>query len=226
MSYRITLNISQPLEWYYEYQIYICMLPFLFLQVWENIREMYARLVAQSCPTLWDPIDCSQPGTSRREYWSGLPSSPAGDLPDLGIEPMTPAMQVDSLSSEPPGKPQNSLAKFNSFFFNWAKSKKKTRHGSSVLTSSPPWEWHSWAHQSVWPPCKYATQRETRWRFLFYQPLREKLWILADTDGSLGEKDQKAHWARVAPETSVTHWASELKCTLCWLQRCRVPSMN
>ena len=31
----------------------------------------------------------------------------AGDLPDSGIEPGTPALQVDSLPAEPQGKPNN-----------------------------------------------------------------------------------------------------------------------
>ena len=44
-------------------------------------------------------------GFSRQEYWSGLPCPPPGDLPDPGIEPMSPALQVDSLPTEPPGKP-------------------------------------------------------------------------------------------------------------------------
>ena len=42
---------------------------------------------------------------SRQEYWSGLPFPSPGDLPDPGIEPGSPALQVDSLPSEPPGKP-------------------------------------------------------------------------------------------------------------------------
>ena len=46
---------------------------------------------------------------SRQEYWSGLPSSPPGDLPNPGIEPRSPTLQVDSLLSEPPGKPKNSV---------------------------------------------------------------------------------------------------------------------
>ena len=42
---------------------------------------------------------------SRQEYWSGLPCPPPGDLPNLGMEPRSPALQTDSLPSEPPGKP-------------------------------------------------------------------------------------------------------------------------
>ena len=36
---------------------------------------------------------------------SGLPFPPPGDLPDPGIKPRSPALQADSLPSEPPGKP-------------------------------------------------------------------------------------------------------------------------
>ena len=51
---------------------------------------------AQSCPTLWDPMDCSPSGTlsmgfPRQESWSELPFSPLGDLPDPGIKPVSPA---------------------------------------------------------------------------------------------------------------------------------------
>ena len=42
---------------------------------------------------------------SRQEYWSGLPFPSPGDLPDPGIEPRSPELQVESLSSESPGKP-------------------------------------------------------------------------------------------------------------------------
>ena len=41
---------------------------------------------------------------SRQEYWSGLPFPSPGDLPNPGIEPRSPALQADSLPSEPPGK--------------------------------------------------------------------------------------------------------------------------
>ena len=42
-------------------------------------------------------------GFSRQEYWSGLPFPSPGDLPDPGLEPGSPALQADSLPSEPPG---------------------------------------------------------------------------------------------------------------------------
>ena len=43
---------------------------------------------------------------SRQEYWSGLLFPSPGDLPDPGIEPGSPALQAESLPSEPLGKPQ------------------------------------------------------------------------------------------------------------------------
>ena len=42
---------------------------------------------------------------SRQKYWSGLPFSSSGDLPNPGIEPRCPMLQVDSLQFEVPGKP-------------------------------------------------------------------------------------------------------------------------
>ena len=50
---------------------------------------------------------------SRPEYWSGQPLSSPGDLPNPGIEPRPPALQVDSLPAEPPGKPVLSLKTSN-----------------------------------------------------------------------------------------------------------------
>ena len=53
--------------------------------------------VAQSCLTLWGPMDCNLPGPlfmefSRQEYWSGLLFPTPGDLPGQGIEPESPAL--------------------------------------------------------------------------------------------------------------------------------------
>ena len=66
----------------------------------------------QSCPTLKETMDCSLPGSSVhgifQEYWSGLPYSPPGDLPDPGIQPKSHCLLhwwVGSLPLAPPGKP-------------------------------------------------------------------------------------------------------------------------
>ena len=45
----------------------------------------------------------------RQEYWSGLPFPSLGDLPDPGLEPGSPTLQVASLPSEPPGKPRGTV---------------------------------------------------------------------------------------------------------------------
>ena len=46
-------------------------------------------------------------GFSRQEYLSGLPFPSPGDLPNLGIERGSPALQAVALPSEPPGKLEN-----------------------------------------------------------------------------------------------------------------------
>ena len=53
--------------------------------------------VAQSCPPLCYPMDCSLLGSlsmrfSRQEYWSGLPFPSPGDLPSPGIEARYPEL--------------------------------------------------------------------------------------------------------------------------------------
>ena len=66
---------------------------------------------AQSCPTHCHPMDCRQAPLSMefswQEYWSELVFPPPGELRDPGIEPVSPAspaLQVDSLLTEPWGK--------------------------------------------------------------------------------------------------------------------------
>ena len=54
-------------------------------------------------------------GFSRQEYWSGLPFPSPGDLPNPGMEPGSPALEADTLTSEPPGKCSNVKQCFLSF---------------------------------------------------------------------------------------------------------------
>ena len=70
--------------------------------------------VVNLCPTLWDPKDCSLPGScvhgfSRQEYCSELPFPSPGGLPDQGIEPTSLALADRFLTTEPPGKPPTVL---------------------------------------------------------------------------------------------------------------------
>ena len=71
-------------------------------------------LVAQSCPTLCNPMDYSPPVSSvfgilqsRTLECVAIPFS--GDLPDTGIEHRAPTLQADSLSGVPPGKADFSI---------------------------------------------------------------------------------------------------------------------
>ena len=53
-------------------------------------------------------VACQAPlsmGFSRQEYWSGLPFPSPEYLPNPGNKPGSPALQADTLSSQPPGKP-------------------------------------------------------------------------------------------------------------------------
>ena len=64
-------------------------------------------------------IACQVPllvGFSRQEDWSGLPFPSPGDLLDLDIKPMTPALAGVSFTTEPPGKPVH-LVIFGRFQF-------------------------------------------------------------------------------------------------------------
>ena len=66
--------------------------------------------VAKSRPTLATPWTVAYQvplsvGFPRQKYWSGLPFPSQGDLPDPGIEPASPALADEILTTKPPGKP-------------------------------------------------------------------------------------------------------------------------
>ena len=79
-----------------------------FIQ-WIKVKESEIK-VAWLRPTLCDTMDYSLPGLlslgfSRQEYGTVLPFPSPGDVPDPGIELDSPALQVDSLPSEPSENP-------------------------------------------------------------------------------------------------------------------------
>ena len=92
------------------FKIFYLFYTFFSLVVSLSAQSCPTELVAQSCPTLCDPVDSCQPGSSvhgilQAKILSGLPFPSPGNLPDPGIEPGSPTLQTDSLSSEPPEKP-------------------------------------------------------------------------------------------------------------------------
>ena len=58
----------------------------------------------------------------RQEYWSGLPFPSPGDLPDLGTEPVSPALADGLVTTEPPEK-----AMFRAALFTIAKTQKQPK---------------------------------------------------------------------------------------------------
>ena len=65
--------------------------------------------VAQLCPTLSDPMDCSLPGYSAHRISQARVLERVAiyfsrDLPDTGIEPMSPALAGRFFTTEPPGE--------------------------------------------------------------------------------------------------------------------------
>ena len=95
-----------------------------YLADWCMTWILFCCLVAKSWTILCSPMDCSPSGSSvhgilqpmdcsqqeffsKQEYQSGLPFPSPGYLPNPGIKPRSPALQVDSLPAEPQGKPKN-----------------------------------------------------------------------------------------------------------------------
>ena len=92
----------------------ISISPLLYLLVW--IMHIFSLLIkwkkvkllshVQLFATPWTVAHQAPPsmGFSRQEYWSGLPFPSPGNFPNPGIEPRSPALQADTLLSEPSGK--------------------------------------------------------------------------------------------------------------------------
>ena len=65
-------------------------------------RKHHVKSVTQWTAARQIPLSMEFP---RQQYWSGKPFPSPADLPDPGVEPVSPTLQVDSLLSKPPRKP-------------------------------------------------------------------------------------------------------------------------
>ena len=75
-----------------------------------EVSQKVKVFISETYPTLCDPMDCGLPGSSvhgilqvRVLEWVAM-LSPPGNLPDPGVQPKSPALQADSLLTEPQGK--------------------------------------------------------------------------------------------------------------------------
>ena len=121
-------------------------------------------------------------GFSSQEYWSGLPLPSPGDLPDLGIQPRSPALRADALPSEPPKSSKSGLGAGDIFCpemdsisaVGWRKGLPDSRRnlyglgpgvGASGLTRSPGFS--PGVESSPWlaaPSCSASRTSSCSWQ--------------------------------------------------------------
>ena len=90
-----------------------------------SIKDLVCVLVAQSCPTLCDPMDCPWNSPAIILEWVAIP----GDLPNPGTESRSPALQANSLPSALPRIKDLSL---------WELRKWKLSYATDVRLDLPP----------------------------------------------------------------------------------------
>ena len=149
------LSTSDPFWKKKKCYIYICIYISIYISVsvykLVSISYIYTCMlihIAKSCPTLYDPTDCSPPGSSahgifpRQEYWSGLPFPSPGDLPDPGIEPVSPdspALAGKLFTTEPPGKPM--IVYLDLYLYIFIYTHKLNIQKTKIMASSPITSW-------------------------------------------------------------------------------------
>ena len=100
-------------------------------------------------------------GFSRQKYWSGLPCPPPGDLTNPGIKPRSPTLQVHSLLSEPPGKPENMGVGSLSL-------RRRQWHPTPVLLPGKSHGWRSRVGCSPWGHEESDTTERLHFHFSFF----------------------------------------------------------
>ena len=135
----VSLIFKQVLSPFSSWKCAGSTLSFWFCSEVQKRKTEVKVLVPQQCLTLLTPwtVPYQAPLSvefSRQEYWSGLPFPSPGDLPDPGIEPGSPALQADSLLSDPPENFAvttcyiTSIIKFSGLFFH-LRSEGQIYHG-------------------------------------------------------------------------------------------------
>ena len=180
-------------------------------------------LVAKSCPTLTTPCTSVRQaplsmGFPRQEYWSGFPFPFPGDLPDPGIEPRSPALQADSLPSEPPrkkiawhmematdssilawkipwteepgGPTVHGVAKSQTWLSARTHSISRAFHQYLVSLSSQHVSWAMWLVLVVNQDCKWCAFPST-WKFVVPEP--PKFSSLRQDDFNIQSSDCSGH---------------------------------
>ena len=130
-------------------------------------------------------------GFSRQEYWRGLPFPSPGDLPDPGIEPMSPALEADALPSEPPGKPFRGNSRLN-------------QEAAQMLSL----EWSTGQTESTGQPGDQQTQDHAQ-----VGDLLRKGWLWL----SLEEADARVRGAHT-PSREAGHLIVHVHLERCWLE--------
>ena len=73
---------------------------FIYLKIFVKVKLLLSHLWLFATPWIIARQAPQSMELSRQEYWSGLSFLSPGDLPNLGTEPSSPALQADSLQSE------------------------------------------------------------------------------------------------------------------------------
>ena len=104
---------------------------------WSEVKQSEVKVLSRVrlFATPWTVAYQAPPSMefSRQEYWSGLPFSSPGDLPNPGIKPRSPELHADTLLSEPPGKPKWS-GTLEQLHRSMVEGKDKTGGGSVTIS--------------------------------------------------------------------------------------------
>ena len=132
--------------------------------------------MSDSLVTLWT-IDCQAPlsmGFPRQEYWCGLPFASPEDLPDLGVESVSPALAGGFFTTEPAGKPSGILL-----------SHKKEQN------------WVSWRDVDEPRVCHIGwskSERENNYCILMYIYMESRKMVLMILFAELPQKHRHREW--------------------------------